>query len=490
MPSRAGRPGAAFDGGIVPHRVCIFEDKRFANFYPLSLSQPVFDLRVGAGTLRSRLTEACSSMPCTVICRDYLAEITRIKTPDVAVNEPIDGNTLFINGRLLAMGEELRELLDALPDNAVGVKGGYIALARLDAEPAAELARYLAARIGDDVIDAQCDELARLAGTRRRPRAVRRDVAAAAPGDYEDAHLVGEDDVEEKLPVALEELIDRHGLSVVPLEEARLLSFPWQLIECNGDVIRDDFQRLPLRGPSEDALIYPGVHMVEPDNIVIGDGAVIKPGTVLDASDGPILVGDRTVVEPGAVLVGPVSIGADCLVRAGARILENTSTGNVCKVGGEIDATIIAGYSNKQHDGFIGHSYLGEWVNIGAASNNSDLKNNYSPVRMWNAGAIRETGRQFMGVIMGDHTKTGINTLFNTGTVVGFNCNVYSSEMPDKFVPSFSWGHGRELDEYDLERAMQTAQVVLERRRVRFCDAHRRIFERVHQMSQRARRNL
>ncbi len=474
----------------MPHRVCIFEDKRFGNFYPLSLSQPVFDLRVGSGTLRSRLREACSAVPMTVICREYLAEITRIKTPDVAVNEPLDGKALFLNGRLLAMGDELRELLDALPDNALGVKGGYVVMARLDAEPAAELATYLARRIGDAVIDAQCDELASLAGTTRRPRVVRHDVTSAAQGDYEDAHLVGEDDVEEKLPVALEELIERHGLRVVAMDEARLVSFPWQLIECNGDVIRDDFQRMPLRGPSEEASIYPGVHLVGEDNMVIGDGAVIKPGAVIDASDGPVIIGDRTVVEPGAVVMGPVSIGADCIVRAGARILENTSTGNVCKVGGEIDATIVAGYSNKQHDGFIGHSYLGEWVNIGAASNNSDLKNNYSPVRMWNAGSIRPTGRQFMGVIMGDHTKTGINTLFNTGTVVGFNCNVYSSEMPAKFVPSFSWGHGEHMTEYDLERAMQTAQVVLERRRVRFGDAHRRIFERIHAMSQRARRNL
>jgi UDP-N-acetylglucosamine diphosphorylase/glucosamine-1-phosphate N-acetyltransferase len=162
----------------------------------------------------------------------------------------------------------------------------------------------------------------------------------------------------------------------------------------------------------------------------------------------------------------------------------------LCKVGGEVEETILGAYSNKQHDGFIGNSYLGEWVNIGAASNNSDLKNNYSPVRMWCAGSMRETGRQFLGLLMGDHTKTGINTLFNTGTVVGFNCNIFSSEMPAKFVPSFSWGHGEHMTAYDVDKAMNTAAVVMERRRVKFTAAHQQLFRRIHEMSEHAARNL
>jgi UDP-N-acetylglucosamine diphosphorylase/glucosamine-1-phosphate N-acetyltransferase len=169
--------------------------------------------------------------------------------------------------------------------------------------------------------------------------------------------------------------------------------------------------------------------------------------------------------------------------------LSGSSIGAVCKVGGEISETIIAAYSNKQHDGFLGNSYVGEWVNIGAASNNSDLKNNYSPVRMWCAGSERDTGRQFLGLLMGDHTKTGINVLFNTGTVVGFNCNVYSSAMPAKFVPSFSWGHGESLVRYELDRAMQTAAVVMERRNVRFTPSHRELFAAIHAIVERAGTN-
>jgi UDP-N-acetylglucosamine diphosphorylase/glucosamine-1-phosphate N-acetyltransferase len=193
---------------------------------------------------------------------------------------------------------------------------------------------------------------------------------------------------------------------------------------------------------------------------------------------------------PNATIVGPAFIGARTVIKSGARILEGTSIGPVCKIGGEIEETIFGAHTNKQHDGFIGNSYIGEWVNIGAASNNSDLKNNYSAVRMWCAGSMRETGRQFLGLLMGDHTKTGINTLFNTGTVVGFNCNIFSSDLPAKFVPSFSWGHGEEMTRYDLDKAMHTAATVMERREVRFTPAHRDLFGKILEISERCAGNV
>jgi len=379
----------------LPHNICIFEDKRFCNFYPLSLSQPVFDLRIGSGSLRLRMQDAFSDAHIHLLCREYLAPITRIKSPDAAVNEAPRAETVFINGRLLCLGDELRGILDQLTEGAMAVKGGYVIAARLQGESASQLAEYFLKRLSDEAIDAQCATLAEIAVDGKPRHGRNRNVHAqtATEGDYEDAHLVGEDDVEEKLPVELSRLIRSHGIQMVEMHEARLLSFPWQLVECNTDVIRDDFERMPLRGPSEDSVIYPGVQIIGEENIFVGDGAVIKPGVVLDASEGPIVIGDRTKVMASAVIVGPVSIGVDCTVRVGAKILEGTSTGNVCKVGGEVDSTILGAYTNKQHDGFIGHSYLGEWINIGAASNNSDLKNNYSQIRMWNAGAEKNTGR-------------------------------------------------------------------------------------------------
>jgi UDP-N-acetylglucosamine diphosphorylase/glucosamine-1-phosphate N-acetyltransferase len=491
----------------LPHTVCIFEDKKFSNFFPLSLSQPVFDLRIGFHTLRSRMHDEFAGVELHTLCREYLADITRIKTPDVRVNELPEQETLYVNARLLCLGDELQGVLEKVQEaNTVAVKGGYVVAARLEKEAAVDFGNYIRMRIGEESIAQLCEALrergeesaskrtaepapaqAREATPSKKASIRKQDAEEGAP---EDMHVVGEDAKAEKLPAALVEIIGAHNMTRVEMPKARLLSFPWQLIELNGDVITDDFNKLPFRGESEESVTYPGVHIINEDAVMIGEGAVVKSGAVLDATDGPIAIGDRTIVMPNACIVGPASIGADCIIRTGAKILPATSTGRVCKVGGEVEGTIISSYSNKQHDGFIGHSYLGEWVNIGAASNNSDLKNNYSAVRMWCAGAIKNTGRQFMGLIMGDHTKTGINTLFNTGTVVGFNCNIFSSELPGKFVPSFSWGHGTQMTEYDVEKAMQTASVVLERRKAKFTEAHRKIFAKIFEMRQLTNRNI
>ncbi len=474
--------------------ICIFEDKKYSNFFPLSLSQPLFDLRLGCGTLRSRLLDGMPKARLALICREYLADVMRLSAGAATVNEPVTGATLFLNGRLLCTGDERARLLDRLEEDTVAVKGGFVVAARLNKAASAEFSAYLLRRVADETLDDVCDAFLEAgktepgAATGRRRKASRS--ATPAKGTYEDDSVLGQDSMEEKLSRELEGMIEKLGLRRIDLPEARLLSFPWQLIEFNPDVIVDDFERSPVRGQAEDCVVYSGVQIVNPDQVVIGEKAVIRAGVVLDATDGPIVIAEHATVMPNATVVGPVSIGPGAIVKAGAKILAGTSIGSVCKVGGEVEETIFAAYSNKQHDGFLGHSYIGEWVNIGAASNNSDLKNNYSPVRMWCAGSERETGRQFMGVLMGDHTKTGINTLFNTGTVVGFNCNIFSSEMPAKFVPSYSWGHGQSLTRYELDKAMQTASIVMERRDVRFTPAHRALFEKIFLLSERTNGNI
>ena len=473
--------------------ICIFEDKKHTNFLPLSLARPVFDLRIGCGSLRSRLLDGLPGAQLSLICREYLADVVRIESPRAVVNDARPGATLFVNGRWLHLGAERERILAQLEEGVVAVKGGYVVAARLPATAAAEFAGYLIRRVSPVAVEEMCDALRAAAGeggeTPRRKKAASRSSVPPA-GTYENENVIGQDSFEEKLPLEVEAIIERHRLRRVETPEARLLSFPWQLIEFNPEVIGDDFSRSPVRGQAEDCVIYPGVHSVDSARVVIGEKAVIRSGVVLDATGGPVIIGDHAVVMPNATLVGPVSIGAGSIVKAGARILDGTSVGPVCKIGGEVAETIFAAYSNKQHDGFIGNSYIGEWVNIGAASNNSDLKNNYSGVRMWCAGSERETGRQFLGLLMGDHTKTGINTLFNTGTVVGFNCNIFSSELPRKFVPSFSWGHGETMIPYDLDKAMQTAAVVMERRDVRFSAAHRALFSSLFKISERCGGNV
>jgi len=474
---------------------CIFEDKKFSNFFPLSLGQPVFELRVGFHNLRLRLLREIDADKNGVLCRDYLGPLMTLREPGIVVNEVPGGSAVFVNGRLLCYRNELEELLDKLPENSIAVKGGYVVAARLSGKPAQDFAGYIRRRIGEETIDQLCEELkgyvspaAKIAGGRQKRKTGLSQ--EAAEGSYEDDHAIGQDSLAEKLPKQLVELIAHHKLRRIQISEARLLSFPWQIIEENPFVIEDDFQKSPFRGQSEETVVYPGARLVGEENIFIGEGVVIKPGVVLDASTGPIVVNDGTTIMANALILGPSYVGKKSVIKPGAKILNGTSVGDVCKVGGEVGMTVFGNWANKQHEGFLGHSYVGEWVNIGAGSNNSDLKNNYSAVRMWCAGAVRGTGRQFLGFIMGDHTKVGIGTLFNSGTVVGFNCNIYGSDIPDRFVPSFSWGQGQEMVEYDLEKAVLTAQIVMERRNVKFSDAHRQVFERIFELSRRCVRNV
>jgi len=466
--------------------ICIFEDRKHANFLPLSLSRPVFDLRIGCGTLRSRLLDGLPAGPRAVICRAYLAALTHEASPRVSVNSPAAATTWFLNGRWLAMGGERERVLNAVGDRAVGVKGGHIVAAKLPPAAARELAEFLVRRVSASAVDAVSDALRSVV----RPTGERPKKAGHRGDEHADEHVIGDDQRAGKLPAEIEQLIERHQLRRVELDAARLLSFPWQLIEFNADVIADDFARIQVRGQSDDALVYAGAHLVNPDHVVLGGKVSVRAGAVLDASDGPIVIGERATIMPNAVLIGPCYVGDGSVINPAARLLAGSSIGAVCKVGGEISDTIVAAYSNKQHDGFLGNSYVGEWVNIGAATNNSDLKNNYSPVRMWCAGAERDTGRQFLGLLMGDHSKTGINVVFNTGTVIGFNSNVFSSEMPAKFIPSFSWGHGEAMIRYELNRAIQTAAVVMERRAVRFTPSHRGLFESIFAIGERAGWNV
>jgi UDP-N-acetylglucosamine diphosphorylase/glucosamine-1-phosphate N-acetyltransferase len=226
-----------------------------------------------------------------------------------------------------------------------------------------------------------------------------------------------------------------------------------------------------------------GSHLLGKENIFLGKGSRIMPGVVLDAEEGPIWIGQNTRVLPNAVLRGPLAIGDHCLVKIAAKIYENTSVGPVCKVGGEIEGCIIQEFSNKQHDGFLGHSYLGAWINIGADTNNSDLKNNYGEISVYLNDRSINTGKRFLGLTMGDHSKTGINTMFNTGTVVGVNCNIYGEGFPPKFIPSFSWGGAAGFREFQFEKALEVAKIVMDRRKVTFTDHHLKLFEAVKQLS-------
>ena len=246
--------------------------------------------------------------------------------------------------------------------------------------------------------------------------------------------------------------------------QARLMEKMTDMFSLNAEAMKFDFTLMPKEASSAE---------IHPSNVVIGDTSLlyIAPGAKAYASsfnttDGPIYIDKDAEVMEGSHIRGPFYLGEHATLKMATKVYGATTIGPHCKVGGEISNCVILGYSNKAHDGFIGNSIIGEWCNLGADTNTSNLKNNYSQVRHWSyaQNAFTDTGLTFCGLIMGDHSKCGINTMFNTGTVAGVCANVYGGNFPPKHIPSFSWGGSEGFDEYDFSKAIDTIRKVMARR--------------------------
>ena len=231
------------------------------------------------------------------------------------------------------------------------------------------------------------------------------------------------------------------------------------------------------------------IKLINPDEIFISDKTNISENLTIDASKGPVFIEKGVSIEPYTLLKGPLFIGKNSLIKSYSRISES-SIGKVSKVSGEIEESIIQGYSNKQHYGFLGHSYLGEWVNLGAGTTNSDLKNNYSAVSVNISGKKLNTGLQFLGSIIGDHTKTGIGTILNTGTIIGVSCNIFGEGFPPKYIPSFSWGGAPEFKTYNLEKAIKTAEIVMERRGIKMDKKYKDMMKKIYEITKKEREKI
>ena len=247
--------------------------------------------------------------------------------------------------------------------------------------------------------------------------------------------------------------------------KAALLNEVWDLFLLCGDFMKWDLEHgdmdgMKRKGGEGNTLIGNDIH--------IHSEASVR-ASVLNSEAGPIVIESGAEVMEGCLIRGPFYLGRNSTLKMGARIYGPTSIGEHCKVGGEINNSVINSYSNKAHDGFLGNSVLGQWCNLGADSNNSNLKNDYSIVKLWNyeASSFVKSGLQFLGLVMGDHSKCGINTMFNTGTVAGVFCNIYGSGFQPNFIPSFSWGKPSAFQTYDLGKAMQVAAKVMQRRDVK-----------------------
>ncbi|MCP4589634.1 MAG: hypothetical protein GY842_02710 [bacterium] len=336
------------------------------------------------------------------------------------VNNPAESGTVLINGRWLADG------------------------------PLEHQAAPFVGRCGDDVVYVACDD------------------ALAAKLSPE---------------VMLDEDRAREVLDGLPCEdvEARMVRYPWDLLARNSELLEDDWMSCAhgIEGTISSSAI-----IVDLARVSVGHGAVIKPTACLDATTGPVHISYNATVESHVTIQGPAYIGPCSVVKPHTYLYGGTSVGPFCKVGGEIDGSIFCGYSNKQHEGFLGHSYLGSWVNIGADTANSDLKNTYGTVRMRIGRETLDTGQRFLGTVIGDHSKIGISQAIPTGASIGFAVNTFTSSILPTFLPSLSWLTDDGMATGDPQRLLETARTVMGRRNVALCSNVEGLFSRIRELTQ------
>lgn len=383
----------------------LFDDSSWSNFFPITLTRSTGDLRVGILKLRQRISAHFGLQETNIIISSFLEKIYRERHKKWQVNKLTAEDTIFINSRL-KVDENITKKIKKLSPNSCLFHENTILAARL----IPKAGKMLAENIYD--------------------------------------------------------LFKK--LKKIEVEKKYTWEYLWEFIKENAEYIKRDFMDFFYE---KDNLFgtEPGVTVINPYNVWIGEKADIMPGVIIDATNGPVVLDENVKIMANSVIIGPVYIGKNSTIKVGAKIYEGTSVGPVCKIGGEVEGTIFQAYTNKQHDGFLGHSYLGEWVNIGADTNNSDLKNNYKnvAVHFYAEGKKINSGSQFVGTFIGDHTKTGINATINTGTVIGVGCNLFGRELITDFIPSFSWGDVSNLSEHIEDKFLETAEIVKKRRKLK-----------------------
>uniref|UniRef100_UPI00404868DC GlmU family protein n=1 Tax=Roseivirga sp. TaxID=1964215 RepID=UPI00404868DC len=265
--------------------------------------------------------------------------------------------------------------------------------------------------------------------------------------------------------------------------EFRMIHQPWEIFQHNREQIEADF-KLITTGRKSQPITDPHTIVYGEKNIFLEEGASIK-AAIINAEHGPVYIGKNAQIHEGAIIHGAFALCEGSHVNMGAKIKGDSTVGPFSKVGGEVSNSVIFGYSNKGHDGFLGNSVIGEWCNLGADTNTSNLKNNYAPVKLWSYSTQRfaQTGLQFCGLMMGDHAKCGINTMFNTGTVVGVGANVFGAGFPKNFVPSFSWGGASGLITFQVKKFYEVADAVMKRRGIEFSDIEKEIIDKVFELT-------
>ncbi len=397
----------------MPLRICIYEDESFRRFLPLTHLRPVFLMRAGILPLFRRAERYFDNAEITLTARHHLAGMISEQIRDCPVNiikrEGADTEVLFLSGRVRDYGDLPRLAKESRLSTVLKHDGEVVGvLFKQDS-----LGNIPSLATQDEYVTAFRD-----------------------PGNsFPDCQTT-----------------------------ATLYGYPWDLVaDIDCEIAADYAQLKPSFAAPDNVKVHRGVYLLNEDEIYLGAGVEILPGTVIDASGGPVYVGDNTRVESHVAIYGPCYIGPNSVVVAGK--IAGSSIGHTCRVGGEVEECIFQAYVNKYHAGFIGHSYAGAWVNFGAMTTNSDLKNNYSNIRVSQNGESLDTGSIKVGSFIGDHTKFGIGMLLNTGINIGVCCNIYGGGLVvDKEVASFSWGNSSGYVPYRIEKALDTARRTLGRR--------------------------
>ncbi len=396
----------------------IFDDAKRSNFFPITLTRSTGDLRVGILKLRQRISSYFELTETNVVVSSNLEAIYKERHKDWKVNEVTENETIFINSRIKIDADTKKAILTLQSDECL-VNGKTILAAKFSPK---------IKKISSEDVTALFTDLKRI-----------------------------------KNP------------------EINCWEFLWEFIRENAAYIKRDFNDV-FYDKDNYFETEMGTTVINPYNVWIGDGTAIKPGVVIDATEGPIVLDENVTIMSNAVIIGPAYIGKGSTIKICAKIYKGTSIGPMCKVGGEVEDTIFQGYSNKQHDGFLGHSYLGEWVNLGADTNNSDLKNNYKTVSVYFYPQEKEidSQNQFVGAFIGDHSKTGINSTINTGTVIGVGCNLFGLGMIAKHISSFHFGTGSETNKYLLDKFIETADIVKKRRDMLFSESEKELYSKIY----------
>ncbi len=410
-------------------RIVLYEDNP-ASFLPLTHLQAAFDLRCGIFTPWERAERLFEGASVSAFVRPPMADVIGERKQGT-VNRAPEGPALFLNGAALLTAEAAGRLVGFAESDAVFVtpEGGTLGYAAATAT-------------------------------------WRRTVVSALEG--------GECVPQAPVPARVE-------------MRASIAEHPWDLIGRNSAQLVEDSRLFPLGSVNPSARIAPSARLLGAESICIGAGAAIGEGAVLDATGGPVVVDDEAVVMHQAVLIGPVYVGRASKVKIAAKIYEGTSIGPVCKVGGEVEGSILHSYSNKQHEGFLGHSYLASWTNLGADTNTSDLKNTYKSVRMTLEGTEHNTGLILLGTVMADHAKCGINSMLTTGASIGVGSNLFGAGYFPAYVPSFAWGGAEGFREYRFEMCAAVAATVMARRGREFTEKERALLRAVFDSTARQR---